>query len=302
MIVQLLMLVLAVQGAGQAPRPQIGIAVRPDTVTVGEPFRLVVRVRAAAGASIEFPTRLDSNRAVEALDPVVVVPSTDTTAVEQSATYRLAAWDVGSLPIAVPDVLVHDADGDHRLAVGRLSIVVKSVLPADSALRIPKPPRDVMDIPPPWWWWLVLAAAAVVVLLLLWAWWRRRRRVAVAVAVDPLTLADEAFDRVEKLGLVAAGERARHAALVIEVLRDYLARVVPAAPAALTTSELLVAIRDQTAVPANAMAALLIEADLVKFARKPLTADRALAMGQDARGMVHGIDSALHAPVAREAA
>lgn len=296
-----LLLLLAPLGA-QAQRPQIGVDVRPDTVTVGEPFRLAVRVRAAAGASIEFPARLDSGRAVEALDPVVVVPSADTTAVEQLATYRLAAWDVGSLTVTVPDVVVRDADGEHRLAVGRLSVFVRSVLPADSALRIPKPPRDVMNVAPPWWWWLVLAAAALLLFLLLWAWWRRRRRVTLPVPVDPLVLADEAFDRVDKLGLVAAGERARHAALVIEVLRDYLALVVPAAQVALTTSELMVSIRDQSAVPANTMVALLIEADLVKFARKPITAERAVAFGKDARALVHGIDTALRAPTEREAA
>lgn len=297
-----LLLVLATQGGPTPSRPQMGMVVRPDTVRIGDPFQLIVRVRAPRGASIEFPTRSDSGGPVEALDPVVVVPTADTTAVEQIATYRLAAWDVGRLAIVLPDVIVRDATGERRLSLRGVFIHVASVLPADSAARVPKPPRDVLDVPPPWWWWLVLAAAIAALLLLVWVWWRHHRRERTAATVNPLQLADEAFDRIDRLGLVAAGERARHAALVVEVVRDYLARVSASAPAALTTSELLAAIRDERAIPSNALAALLTEADLVKFARKPIAPERALAIAKEARAMVHGIDAALPARTMKEAA
>ena len=287
-------LVLQATASPPVPRVQMGVTVRPETVTVGDPFRLVVRVRAPRSAVIEFPSAMDSGGAVEALDPVVVQPSTDTTAMEQTATYRLAAWDVGRLPLVLADILVRDADGERRLPLRNLVVHVRSVLPADSALRTPRPPRDVLDIPPPWWWWVVIGLAVMAVLLLLWSWFRRRRRVTTTQAIDPLMLAEESFDRIDALGLVAAGERARHAALVIEVVREYLARVVVHAPTSLTSAELLAAVRAARGIPANALAGLLVEVDLVKFARRPISADRAVAIATDSRALVRAIDSARH--------
>lgn len=287
---------------GTAPRTQLGFVVEPDTVTVGDPFRLVVRVRAPKGATVEFPTAMDSGGMVEALDPVVVMPSSDPSLTDQTATYRLAAWDVGRLPLKLADVIVR-LNGDERaLALRDLFVTVRSVLPADSSQRVPRPPRDVMAIPPPWWWWAALAAVVAVLLLLLWSWWRRRRRVRPAPVIDPLREADAAFERIDRLGLVVAGERARHAALVIEVLRDYLGRVVPAASTSLTTAELLAAIRDEPRVAANRLAALLIEVDLVKFARRPLAPDRAQTIGTETKALVHAIDAAMHASGVQEAA
>ena len=54
----------------QAQEPvQIGVGVRPDTVTVGEHFLMTVRVRAPKGAEIGFPVGPDSGAAVDAGDP-----------------------------------------------------------------------------------------------------------------------------------------------------------------------------------------------------------------------------------------
>ncbi len=273
----------------------MGVAVLPETVTVGDPFRLIVRIRAPRSAVVEFPTAMDSGGAVEALDPVVVQQSADTTVMEQTATYRLAAWDVGQLALVLADVLVRDTDGERRIPLRNLLVQVRSVLPSDSAQRTPKPPRDVIDIPPPWWWWVVLGLAILALLLLLWAWLRRRRRFTAPRLVDPLQLAEESFDRIDKLGLVSAGERARHAALVIEVVREYLGGTVPQAPTSLTSSELLAALRDERGIPTNALAGVLVEVDLVKFARRPITAERALALGKDVRAMVRAIDAARRA-------
>ncbi len=285
----------AVQASATTQPAQASAVVRPETVTVGDPFRLLVRVRAPRGATIEFPTALDSGGKVEALDPVVVQPSADTTLVEQTATYRLAAWDTGRLPIVLSDILVRDASGERRLVMRNVAIHVRSVLPADSSQHIPKPPRDVLDVPPPWWWWLVLVSAILALLLLSWLWWRRHRR-RPALVTDPLLLAERAFDRIDRLGLLPAGERARYAALVVEVLRDYLAGVVPLARTSLTSTELLVAVREESIVPVNALAAMLAEVDMVKFARRSISVERAATLGKEARNMVRSIDAARHAP------
>ena len=85
---------------------QMGFSVEPDTVTVGDPFRLTVRIHAPRGASIEFPAGPDSGAAVEALDPRQERQSSDTTALDVTAAWRLAAWDTGDQPLRIRDISV----------------------------------------------------------------------------------------------------------------------------------------------------------------------------------------------------
>lgn len=284
-------------GAAATPTPPAisrGVVVLPETVTVGMPFRVVVRVRAPRGSTIDFPQAPDSGTAVEALDPVDVVPSTDTTVTEQTATYRLAAWDVGARAIRFPDVVVHDAGAERAVEVGRrLSVFVASVLPADSAERIPKPPRALYEFGPPWWWWALVALLAIGVVGVLWWLWRRRRVVASVPLRSPREEAEEEFDRIEALDLVASGERGQHAALMTDVLRTYLARVLPSAAPSLTTSELLLRLRGEGRVPLARLARVLQDVDLVKFAGSAIDASRATAVGTEARSIVDAVDTAI---------
>ena len=70
-----------------------GVTVAPDTVRIGDPFRITVGIRAPRGATIEFPRATDSASAVQSLDPVVVRTSADTTAI--GAVRRLSRRGVG---------------------------------------------------------------------------------------------------------------------------------------------------------------------------------------------------------------
>jgi hypothetical protein len=129
--------------------------------------------------------------------------------------------------------------------------------------------------------------------LVAWLWRRRRRRPVPREA--PYAIAEREFDRVEAIGLLAAGERTRHVALMIEVLRDYLAAVVTGASVSQTSTELATAIRRAGLGAYARSAALLAEVDLVKFARRPLTADRADLLGSEARAIASAVHSALTA-------
>ena len=84
MLVTLLVLVAAfAQGGAQntvQDSVQLGVRVQPETVTVGEPFRVIVRVRAQRGARIEFPLGPDTTGPVQSLDTRVVTDAPDTTA------------------------------------------------------------------------------------------------------------------------------------------------------------------------------------------------------------------------------
>ncbi|MEP7381895.1 MAG: DUF4381 family protein [Gemmatimonadota bacterium] len=277
-----------------------GVVVLPETVTVGAPFRVVVRIRAPRGATIDFPQAPDSGTGVEALDPVDVVPSADTTVNEQTATYRLAAWDVGARAIRLADVVVHDGDEERAVVVGRrLAVFVASVLPADSSDRVPKPPRALYEFGPPWWWWALVALAALGVVGVLWWLWRRRRVAAAIPRRSPREEAEEEFARIEALDLVASGERGQHAALMTDVLRNYIARVLPAAMPSLTTSELLLRLRGEGRVPLSRLARVLQDVDLVKFAGSSIDPERAHAAGAEARAIVTAVDVAIEQALQR---
>lgn len=290
-VLAILALVQAVTLSG---RLQGGITITPDTVRVGDPFTVSIRVRATLGATIVFPAAPDSAGAVEPLDPVQIGTTADSAGVDQTASYRLAAWRVGTFQIPFADVLVRQDIGNRRVEVSGVVVHVVSVLPADTAGIEPKPPRAVFTFGLPWWVWALAAAVAIAILsLIIWLW--RRRRSAPVMHEAPYAIAQREFQRVEGLGLLAAGERARHVSLMVEVLRDYLASVVAGASVAQTSNELAGAMRRANVGVSARSAALLSEVDLVKFARRPVTAERATALGREAQAIAAAVNAALTA-------
>ncbi len=283
---------------------QLGVSIRPDTVTIGTPFIVSVRVRAPLGAEIDFPAGPDSTFAIQALDPVRIDDAGDSLAIDRTALYRMAAWDVGSQAISIPPVTVRTATTARSLTVAVPSVFVRSVLPQDSAQRVPKPARDLFVFPVSnWLWWLLAALAAAIVGGLLWWWWRRRRARAIGAAgVDPFTDAEAAFARIDALGLIEAGERGRYVALVTEVLRDYLAARESAASTSLTSRELASLLARSPIVPVERLSAVLREADLVKFAARPISASRATELGVESRAIVRDVEAARAAAIAEAVA
>ncbi|HTK47207.1 MAG TPA: hypothetical protein VL328_04415 [Gemmatimonadaceae bacterium] len=278
---------LAAQSAAAgAITVQAGAVVDHDTVTVGDVVTLTVRVHAPLGATITFPTGLDSLAPVQALEAPTVRDGADSTAADRVATYRLAPWDVGRQPIALGDVLVQLDDGERRVALTLPTLFVRSVLPADSAQRVPKPVRPLLAVkaPVPWWWWALAALAALGLGLLVW-WWRRRARRG-ATPADPFATAEAAFARVERLHLADAGEAGRHAALMTDVVRRYLAERHEAASLSNTSGELLGAVRGIATVPFDRLRRLLDAVDPVKFAAAPIAAQQARELGAEARAIV----------------
>jgi hypothetical protein len=275
----------------------LGVRVTPDTVTVGAPFQVLVRIRAPKGARIEFSLGPDSTGAVQALDTRQVTDSPDTTGAEAMATYRLAAWDVGAQQIAIPDAIVRLPGLETRpVPIGRLTVFVRRLVPPkDSARRAPKPARAILMMAEPWWWrWAVAGGALLILVLVLW--WlvaRTRRRTTSGVKRDPYEDAVRELDRIERLGLIDAGERGRYVALVTQVVRDYLAGRIPTAALSLTTLELIEALGADARVPVERLRAVLEESDKVKFARARVSPERAVAVASDARQIVEETDTAV---------
>lgn len=309
---------LLLQGAMAAPQTPVsvpvrmGVSVNPDTVTIGDRFRVIVRVRAPAGSTIEFPASTDSAATVAlATDPVIGEPklvaaaSGPPTEMEQIAGYSMAAWDVGRQPLGIAEIVVRSGMAERRIPLGSYSVFVRSVLPADTTLHVPKPARDVIAFAYPWWLkWVLLALGILLALLLAWLAWRAYKRWK-NKPVHPAALAQREFYRIEKLGLPDKNEGALHVALMTDVMRNYLAARAEGVRASHTSTELVVAARASGLVDpqwAAGLAELLHQSDLAKFAAWRMDAAQARALGADARAVVETVESRFAEQEKRKAA
>ena len=288
------------------PTPlRAGTLVRPDTVRVGDRFVLVVSIQVPNDARIEWGAITDSTAAVAMRAPARVRSTPQGPVRLETATYDLAAWDVGTLPIGMPDAKVHIGAQTIQVPLRNARVIVKSVLTGDSTLRTPKPAKDLFPRIVRWWeaWWV--AALVIAGLVLLWWLWRRRKRGgsgAERSTLDVYARAMHDFERLERLALADAGEGGRYVALAVEVLRTYLDVRVPSAALSLTSTELAVVLADDIRVPIAPMLLLLEEADGIKFARRAVTTARARQLAADARAIVEQIERAEQARVAAEEA
>lgn len=282
-------LLLLLQGG--VARPLVSVDVRPETVSVGQPFTVRVRVRSAPGATIRFPSVPDSAASVEAVDPRAVEDHSDGTVRDQTAIYRFTAWEPGLRTVPLADVRWEQARGVESLPLGAVRVVVTSMLPVDTAQQTPREARDAFDAPRTWWR-LLLAAFALLVLALFW--WRHRRHAHKArPAADAFVDAQAAFAAVDQLALDDAGEPGRAVLAYAEIMREYLTRRFPMATDGLTTPEYVQTLADN-ALPIlpEEVLGVLVRADEVKFAGARISADDVKALARLARGIVRDVQTA----------
>ena len=275
---------------------QLGVTISPDTVTVGQQFIVVIRVRAPRGATVTLPATSDSAYAssptsTQLIGKPEMQPVEDSAGTTVSGAYRFAAWDVGPQRLGLPDIMITLGSDTGYVSLIDRTVFVRSVLPADSTLRKPKPARPLIELRPFDWRPLLIAAlilAAGLLLWRLWIWYRRRRE----AALDPYTAAQREFARIESMGLITSGEPERHAALMSDVLRDYLAARVEEMDRSQTSSELLLnAGSIYTSAPG--LGELLWRADLIKFAKNTIGPDESDKIGATAKSIVRTVELAL---------
>ncbi len=282
------------QNTAQVPQPelpvQMGYRVLPDTVLIGQPFNLFIKVLAPKGVRFEFPLGPDTTtqngvRPIELRGEKVVSMLGDTAV----ALYHLVAWDIGTQPLRFPDVRVTFEGKERRPSLGGASVFVKSVLPADTSLRVPKPARPLIVLRVFNWWLLVAALAAAIAAALLWWAWRRYRNRPKA-PIDPYVRAQQEFARIEARRLLDVGRSAEYFAAMVDVTREYLAARVPGVRRSDTTSELLRAMKPRDGVEV-ALPRLLEQADLVKFARAEPSREEARDAGRTLRAIVDHVEA-----------
>ncbi|MFL5640658.1 MAG: hypothetical protein ACJ78M_14910 [Gemmatimonadaceae bacterium] len=283
--------------APQAPPPaqpeltvQMGYRVSPDSVVIGQPFNLFIKVLAPKGVRFEFPAGPDTAtengvRPIELRGEKIVSMLGDTAV----ALYHLVAWDVGIQPLRMPDVRVTLQGQERRPSLGGAAVFVKSVLPADTTLRVPKPARPLIILPVfNWWPWLAALAVLVVIGLLWWAWRRYRNRPK--RPIDPYVRAQQEFARIAAQRLLEEGRAAEYFTAMVDVAREYLAARVTGVRRSDTTSELLRAMQPREGIETD-LPRLLDHADLVKFARTDISREDARQAGLALRAIVDHVEA-----------
>ncbi len=307
MAIGLLVLQAISTSSPQAPSPvtvpvRIGVDITPDTVTVGDRFTVIVRVRAPAGSTLEFPAGTDSAAKVDLSSaPAIAEPKlvSATTAgsppeIEQVAAYRMAAWDIGSQSLGLGNVIVRSGAVERSVPLVSYEVFVRSVLPADTALHVPKPARDVLAFAYPWWLkWLLLALGILLAALLAWWLWRMYQKWKNR-PVHPAAFAQREFHRIESLGLPDKDQGALHVALMTDVLRTYLAARTESVRESQTSRELVMATRAAGVLDTEwnrGLGELLDQTDLAKFSAWQVDAVKARELGADARAVVERVES-----------
>lgn len=286
-----------VSGAPQATRTdvQAGIVVRPDTVTVGDPFAIVVRVRVPATALVRWPALDDTTAKIALRAPMQRRDGpSDVSGREEIAEFEVAAWDTGRVATNWPAIAVIIGADTVNVPLANASVFVRSVLSADTLEHVPRPAKALFDQAVPWWqrWWLAVAVLALLAALAYALWRRRRRGAAPAIGprIGPYAYAMHAFDRLERLALSDAGEHGRASVLAIDILRGYLSARIPITSRAQTSAELLASVGDDTRIPLTRLIQLLVQTDAVKFARRRVTPADARAMTAEARAIVEAVE------------
>jgi hypothetical protein len=287
----------ALQAAGAQPPSLRGVlvsaTVQPETLTVGQPFTVRIRVRAPKIATIRFPPVPDSGDAIEAVDPRYVEDAGDNAVLDRTAVYGLVAWDVGTRRPRLANVIVSASGIDQQFPVSVSTVFVRSLLPGDSVSRVPKDAREPVPLPSGLWRYLLLGALAA--LAAGWYLWRRIRRRARVVPPDPeaFDVATAAFRALESLALVEAGEPGRHVIAHVDVMRAYVARRFPLASASLTGTELVAALQSSDVPIRPERIGELLERDAaLRYAHERIAPGDADALAGDARTIVQDVQKA----------
>ena len=272
---------------------QMGYRVNPDTVIIAQPFNLFIKVLAPRGVRFEFPLGPDTAtqngvRPIEVRGEKIVSMLGDTAV----ALYHLVAWDVGTQPLRFPDVRISFQGQERTIPLGGASVFVKSVLPADTSLRVPKPARPLIVLPVfNWRLWAAILAAVIALVLLWWAWRRYRNRPK--PPIDPYVRAQQEFARIEARKLLEKDEEEEYVAAMADVVREYLAARIPGVRRSDTSTELLRTMQPRDGVEAE-LPQLLERADLVKFARADVVRDDAANVGSLAKQIVDHVEARLN--------
>jgi len=289
-------LLAAARLAAQADARQalVDVTRSADTVTVGDPFTVQIRVRAPKVATIRFPDVPSAADAIEPVDPRAVEDGPPGEMLDRTATYRFVAWDVGPRGPAFEPVTITVAGQSRSIAVVVPPVFVRSLLPLDSAAHQPRDARAPVPVPGRLWQFVLLGSIAMALLFAYWRRWRHMRRErATATGTDAWQDVRQAWQALDALKLDEAGEPGRHVIAHVDVLRHYLARRFPPVALTLNAGEATAVLTDlDFPVPVPRVADLLARDSELRFAHAGIAPDEAVALAAEARDITAQIQLA----------
>lgn len=299
----LVALVLALQGtATPLPAPTVTARITPEAPAIGEPITVELRVRAPRGSEIRFPVLADTGTRIEPLDPRAIRDTPNGGQLDRTAIYRLIAWDTGSVDLAFSDIIVRRDGAEQRFPVRFESVRIRSLLPRDTAQRVPRESRAPMDVSTMPWRWLV--GGAVVLVLAFWGWRRHRRsRAAAPARPDPgaAVRARAAFAHLRALDFLGAGEPGRHALAHVSVTRRFVGERWPTLPIPLTAQELEARLPEiDFPILPDRLVSLARRAEALAYAAATVTAPDAERIAIDSVAIVEDLEKVYQSRLARE--
>lgn len=282
--------------------PVVSVRVAPEAPAIGEPITIELRVRAPLGSEVTFPPLPDSTEGIEPLDPRALRDASTSSMIDRTAVYRMIAWDTGARALRFGDIVVVASGRSQRYPVTMPTIRIRSLLPADTALRVPRAARPPLEVSSGWWRVLLALGVLAFIGVLSWWAWRRRGAKVEAPGPDAAALAHDAFGHAASLGLLDAGEPGRFALMHVAILREYLSRRFPQATPSLTPSEMIDALvgADLPVLPERVID-LLIRGEPIAFARAKVSPDEATSIANESRSIVQDVETAIVARRASQA-
>ena len=270
---------IAIRVVPENPRP-VGDTATPTERTVGDRFWATIQTSGPPGSYLLPQSLIDAYGA----HPELAVLDSDRR--DGQLRLELAVFRPGDVVLPTVRARVATPDGDTLLVpVTSDTIRVASVLaPGDTLLADIKPlwrPRGV----PTWIWGLAAALLALVIAVWLWRRYRARQTAApepIGAVADPYETARRTLEGYA-VDPPTSSQRRVAAAAIGDALRDYLAEGWGVPARERTTLELLPSLPARGSVERPSLAAILVTADLAKFARVapepgvvPRLAERAL--------------------------
>jgi hypothetical protein len=288
--------------APAAAQTTVDTAVDTTLVTVGDRIELTVSVRHPTGSTVSWPDSL-TLAPFEVLAARASEPRREGGIVVSTATFSLAAFELGELEIPAFDVTVTDASGQTEvLRTDRFAVEIVSVGTDEGGdIREIRGPLAVPVNP----LWLLVAVLLVVVPALL-AWLLYRRRAAdgdpAAVRGPPPRMAHEIaleeLTALEGSGLLERGRVKEYHIEASEILRTYVSRRFRIDALEMTTFELL-GVLDRTGVDGSfrdGLESFLDQCDLVKFAKSRPDVGRSHRLLELARRLIEETIPAVPVP------
>jgi hypothetical protein len=280
----------ATPSATAQPAPvDIQTRVDPKAVSIGTPFRYLMRISAQKEIELKVPQLAGQIGDFQVTDFGSAPPREERGRAVLEYWYTLLTYKTGDLVVPGPTVQYRVPGSDlQSIAAPDALVMVQSLLERPGAT----PPADVRDIKGPiavprdyrpllWLGGGVLALAAIAATL--YRLLNRRRRGPAAVPRPAHELALESLAKLHAARLLDAGRHEEFYVKLSAIVRTYLeARFHLRAPEMTTEEFLQAAQRDPQLTPPqrSSLGTFLSEADLVKFARYvPAAADAERAYG-----------------------